>query len=111
MTSAVDAGDVEHVVHPRRLQVIDLHRAHDEGKARRFRLRFREQRMLFGAHQAQMVGAAALHEEQIIGVIDDAGEIRVLVVDADLHVMAAIADLAVEMSCLHLPTPEMINCS
>ena len=50
-----------------------------------------------GAHQPQMVGAPALHEAQIIGVIDDAGKIRVLVIDADLHVMAAVADLAVEM--------------
>ena len=53
--------------------------------------------MLLGAHQPQMVGAPALHEAQIIGVIDDAGKIGVLVIDADLHVMAAIADLAVEM--------------
>jgi ABC-type glutathione transport system ATPase component len=30
-------------------------------------------------------------------MIDDAGEIGVLVIDPDLHVMAAIADLAVEM--------------
>jgi hypothetical protein len=32
-----------------------------------------------------------------MGVIDDAGEIRVLVIDADLHVMAAVADLAVDV--------------
>ena len=89
--------DVEHVVHPRGLQEVDLHRAHHEGEARRFRLRFREQRMLLGAHQPQMIGASALHEAQIIGVIDDAGKIRVLVIDADLHVMAAVADLAVEI--------------
>ena len=44
-----------------------------------------------------MIGAAALHETQIISVIDDAGEVRVLVVDADLHVMAAVADFAIEM--------------
>ncbi len=35
---------------------------------------FREQRVLIGAHQAQMVGAATLHEAQIIGMIDDAGK-------------------------------------
>jgi hypothetical protein len=52
--------------------------------------------MLLGAHQAEMIGAPALHEAQIIGVINDAGKIRVLVVDAELHVMAAVADLAVE---------------
>ena len=57
----------------------------------------RKQRVLLGAHQPQMIGAPALHEAQIIGVIDDAGKIGVLVVDADLHVMAAVADLAVEM--------------
>ena len=43
-----------------------------------------------------MIGAAALHEAQIVGVIDDAGKIGVLVIDADLHVMAAVTDLAVE---------------
>src|SRR5690348_11602378 len=52
--------------------------------------------MLLGAHQAKVIGAPALHEAQIIGVIDDAGKIRVLVIDPDLHVMAAVADLAVE---------------
>src|SRR5258706_16474001 len=43
-----------------------------------------------------MIGAAALHEAQVIGVIDDPGKIGVLVKDADLHVMAAVADHAVE---------------
>ena len=91
--------DVEHVIHPRGLEKIDLHRAHHEGKARRLRLRFRKQRVLLGAHQPQMIGPSALHEAQIIGVIDDAGKIGVLVIDPDLHVMAAVADLAVEMCC------------
>jgi hypothetical protein len=31
--------------------------------------------MLLGAHQPQMIGAPALHEAQIIGVIDDAGKL------------------------------------
>ena len=99
--------DVEHIIHPRRPQESKLHRAHHEGKARRFRLRLLEQRMLLGAHQPQMIGAPALHEAQIIGVIDDAGKIRVLVIDADLHVMAAVADFAVEMkeSSLSSSTP------
>jgi hypothetical protein len=44
-----------------------------------------------------MIGAAALHEAQVVGVIDDAGEIRVLVIDADLHVMATVADFAIEI--------------
>src|SRR5262249_3314847 len=55
-----------------------------------------EQPALVGAEQAQEVGAAALHEAQIVGVIDDAGEIGVLVVDAHRHDVAAVADLAVE---------------
>ena len=42
---------------------------------RRFRFGFREERMLFSAHQPQMVGAATLHEAQIIGVINDAREL------------------------------------
>src|ERR1700737_1573354 len=52
--------------------------------------------MLFSAHQPQMIGPSALHEAQVIGVIDDAGKIGVFVIDADLHVVPAVADLAVE---------------
>src|SRR5947209_15110990 len=53
------------------------------------------------AHAARLPSAAddwsaALHEAQIVGVIDDAGKIRVLVVDADLHAMPAVDDGAVE---------------
>jgi hypothetical protein len=36
-------------------------------------------------------------------VIDDARKIGVLVIDADLHVVAAVADRAIDVSCLHLP--------
>jgi hypothetical protein len=36
--------------------------------------------MLLRAHQPQMIGAAALHEAQIVGVIDDAGKKRVDVI-------------------------------
>ena len=89
-------------------QIVDVHRAHHEGKAGRLHLRLFEQRMLLGAHQAQMVGAAALHEAQIVGVIDDAGKIRVLVIDADLHVMAAVADLAVELGQIQIHLPPSI---
>jgi hypothetical protein len=53
--------------------------------------------MLFGTHQPQMVGAPALHEAQIIGVVDDPREIGIFIVDADLHVVAAVANLAVEI--------------
>jgi hypothetical protein len=31
--------------------------------------------VLLGAHQPQMIGAAALHETQIIGMVDDARKI------------------------------------
>jgi hypothetical protein len=36
--------------------------------------------MLLGAHQPQMIGASAFHEAQIIGVIDDAGKIRSIII-------------------------------
>src|SRR5262249_60248737 len=51
---------------------------------------------LIGADQAQIVRAPALHETQIIGVIDDAGKVGVLVVDPHRHDVAAVANLAVE---------------
>ena len=38
---------------------------------------------MFDTEQAQQVGAAALAKFEIVGVIDDAGEIGVLVIDAD----------------------------
>src|SRR5262249_45202288 len=67
--------DLQHVVHARGLEELDLHRAYHEGKTRRLRARFFEQRAMTGAEKAQMIGAAALHETQISGVIDDAGKI------------------------------------
>ena len=48
------------------------------------------------AEQPQVVRSAALHEAQVVGVIDDAREISVLVIDTHLHVMAPVADDAVE---------------
>ena len=53
-------------------------------------------RALIGAKQPQIVGAAALHEAQIARVIDDAGEVGVLVIDPHRHHVAAVADFAVE---------------
>ena len=50
-----------------------------------------EQRAMVGADQAQIIGASALHVAQIIGVIDDAGEIGVFVIDADGHRVTAVA--------------------
>src|SRR3954464_8736610 len=52
--------------------------------------------MLLRPHQPQMIGPPALHEAEIVGVIDDPGKIRVLVIDADLHMMPAVDDGAVE---------------
>ena len=46
---------------------------------------------------ADQFGAPALHEAQIGGVIDDAGKIGVLVIDADRHDVAAVVD--VEPAC------------
>jgi len=47
-------------------------------------------------HQHDFRRDYALHEAQTIGVIDDAGKIGVLAKNANLLVMAAVADLAVE---------------
>src|SRR5258705_487183 len=63
--------DVQQIVHPRRLQKFQLHRAHHEGKPRRLALGLGEQRALVGTEQPQIIAAPALHEAQIIGVIDD----------------------------------------
>ena len=47
-----------------------------------------------------MVGTPALHVAQKIGVIDAAGEIGVLVIDADGEEVPAIANLAIKgMHC------------
>src|SRR6185437_9392355 len=91
----------EHVVHVRRLVEVDVHVAHDEGKARRLGGGGLEQRAMVGADQAQVVGAAALHEAQVAGVIDDAGKVRVLVIDAHLLMVAAAADFTVERTHRH----------
>src|SRR5262245_4137492 len=48
------------------------------------------------SEQAQMVGAASLHETQIVGVIDDARKVRVLVIDANRHDMTAVPQFAIE---------------
>src|SRR5438445_686871 len=46
--------------------------------------------------KAQMVGAASLHETQVVGVVDDAGEISVLVIDANRHDVKPVPQLAIE---------------
>src|SRR4051812_34208768 len=53
---------------------------------------------VIGSKQPQVVGSAALHEAQVVGVIHDAAEIGILVVDPDLHRVPAVADGAVEMA-------------
>ncbi len=90
------------IVHARGLEEIDRHRAHDEGEAGRFLLGLLEQEPVVGADQAQIIRPPALHVAQIIGVIDDAGEIGVLVIDAhDLRV-AAVFEFAVESKVMHV---------
>jgi hypothetical protein len=88
--------DLEHVVHMRRLLEIDAHVPHHEGEARRLAGGLLKQCAVIGADQAQVVGAPALHEAQIACVVDQAGKIRVLVIDPNLLVVAAVADSAIE---------------
>ena len=75
---------------------LDAHGAHHEGKARHFALGFLEQRAMTSTEQPQVIGAATLHEAQIVGVIDDAGEVRVLVIYPHRHQVPALAHGAVE---------------
>ena len=93
--------DVEYIVHVRRLLEIDRHVAHDEREARRFGCGRLEQRAVVGADQTQIIGAPALHEAQVARVIDDAGKIRVFVIDAHLLMVLAVADFAVETAHRH----------
>src|SRR5690349_23142543 len=51
---------------------------------------------MIGADQPQVIGAPALHEAQIARVIDDAGEVCVLVIDAHRLTMFAVPDDAIE---------------
>ena len=78
-----------------------IHRAHHEGEARRFLLGRFKQRAMVGTDQTQIIGAPALHVAQIIGVIDDAGEVGVLVIDAHGKEVAAVADFAVKRDTGH----------
>ena len=54
-----------------------------------------------GADQPQVIGAPALHVAQIIGVIDDAGEVGIFVVDAHGKKVSPVADLAIERNADH----------
>ncbi len=86
--------DLQKVAETRRLEEIDMHRADNERKTGRLVFSLFEQRPLIGAEQAQIIGAAALHESQITRVIDAAGKIRVLVIDPHRQDVTSAADLA-----------------
>ena len=49
---------------------------------------------MMNSGQAQEVAAAALEEAKVIGVIDDAGEVGVLVIDAQRQQMLTAVDAA-----------------
>jgi hypothetical protein len=44
-----------------------------------------------------MIGAAPLHETQIVRVVYDPGEIGILKINADVHDVTAVAHHAVEL--------------
>jgi hypothetical protein len=71
--------DRQNVVHARRRLEVDFHAMDDEDET--FHVPLDRQRRLLDTEQPQIVCAGPLHEMQITGVIDDAGEIRVLVID------------------------------
>src|SRR5579872_194876 len=77
----VDAGlDAERIVEPRRAAVFDIaapHRKHDAG--------LRPHPAVVVTEAAQHLGAAALGEFQIVGVVDDPGRVGVLVIDPQRH--------------------------
>jgi hypothetical protein len=58
-----------------------------------------EQRVLTGPEQAQVIRPAAFHEAQKIRVIHNLAGIRIFEIDADLHLMASIANFAVKTGC------------
>jgi hypothetical protein len=74
--------DLEQIVDAGRAQIVDLQPAYDE-KRRCAAIARRVQLRVVHAEQAQEVGAAALAPAQIVGVVDEAGEIGVLEIDAD----------------------------
>ena len=67
---------LEHIVHARGFAKLDLHRAHHEGEARRLLFGLLEQRALIGVEKPQIIGAPALHETQIAGVIEGTRMLR-----------------------------------
>ena len=55
--------------------------------------------MLIGSEQTQVIRSAALHEAQKIRVINNLAGVRIFKIDADLHLMASIANFAVKSGC------------
>src|SRR5437763_16152335 len=53
------------------------------------------------SNEPQMIGAAALHEPQIVGVVHDAGKIGVFVIYAHAHDVAVVAQCAIEVRATH----------
>jgi hypothetical protein len=47
--------------------------------------------------KAKIVRPASLHEAQVVGMIYDLAKVGVLKIDSDLHVVAAVADKAVQV--------------
>src|ERR1700730_2279243 len=60
---------------------------------------------MISAQKPQVIGAPALHEAQIIGVINNAGKVRILVIDANRHDMAAVVNSAIEVRMAHEAVP------
>ncbi len=60
---------------------------------------FGGERTMLHAEEAQIVGASALHELQVARVIDAAGEIRVLEVDALEELVARLGQAAGNCCC------------
>ena len=71
---------------------IDLHSVNDEHQT--FGITLDRQRRLLDAKQAQIIGARPLHEMQVASVIDDAGKVRVLVIDTLYQPVSGIRQLA-----------------
>src|SRR5690606_23881969 len=75
-------------VNPGRLQEVDLHAVDDKGE----RVLALEEFRVIDARQPQEIGAAPLRETQIARMVNDAREIRVLVIDAHRQYMAPPLD-------------------
>ncbi len=75
-------GHFQHLVDARGLEKFDRHPPHDEGR-RLAPIRAVDQRTMVVADQAQEIRAAALAPADVAAVIDEAGKIGVLEINAD----------------------------